>query len=215
MKRSLLILGALSSAAFAQSKHTLAPADYAKWETLGNSAISPDGKWIAYDVRRGDASTELRYHAVDSENERTAKSGTGPQFTANSRWLVYTVTPDTNGRGGRGGARGGGGGRGGAAPDANTGASHNRLALVDLRSGDSVQTFDDVQSFSLNEPGTFLMMRRYPAQGRRTADIIVRDLAQGTELTFGNVSETAWSDDGAMLAMAIDVDGKTGNGVQL
>ena len=45
--------------------------------------------------------------------------------------------------------------------------------------------------------------------------MIVRDLDAGTELTLGNVAELAWSDDGALLAMAIDVDGKTGNGVQV
>ena len=45
------------------AKATLTNADYAKWETLGAGALSPDGKWVAYDFRRGNGSTELRYRA--------------------------------------------------------------------------------------------------------------------------------------------------------
>src|SRR4029079_10499930 len=49
----------------------------------------------------------------------------------------------------------------------------------------------------------------------RSSDVIVRDIEAGTELTFGNVAESAWSDDGSMLAMVIDVGGKSGNRIQL
>ena len=194
------------------AKPTLAAADYAKWETLGGSSLSPDGKWVAFDIRRGNGSTELRYRALDGDAERTARSGSNPQFSSNSRWLLYTIGPDSGGggRGGRGG-RGGGGG-GGAAGGA--GGNRNKAAIVNLASG-ATAVFDDIASFALSNDGAHVALRRYPVAGRRTSDIIVRDLASGTELTFGNVAEAAWSDDGAMLAMVIDVDGKTGNGIQL
>ena len=97
----------------AAAKPTLTSADYAKWETLGAGALSPDGKWVAYDLRRGNGTTELHYRAVSSDKDQSARSATNPQFSANSRWLLYTSTPDTaGGRGGRGGRVGGGGGRG-------------------------------------------------------------------------------------------------------
>ena len=89
-----------------------------------------------------------------------------------------------------------------------------RSAVVDLRTG-AITTLDDVQSYTLSGDGSHVALRRYPAGGRRAADVIVRDLDAGTELAFGNVSESAWSEDGAMLAMTIDVDGHTGNGVQV
>src|SRR5205823_5190086 len=92
--------------------------------------------------------------------------------------------------------------------------NRNKVGIVDLRSR-AVTTFDDIQSFALSNDGAHVALRRYPAAGRRTADVIVRDLDAATDLAFGNVAELAWSDDGAMLAMTIDVDGKTGNGVQL
>ena len=86
------------------AKPTLTSADYAKWETLGAGALSPDGKWVAYDFRRANGTTELRYRGVDASQEQSVRSANGPQFSANSRWMLYTITPDTaGGRGGRGG----------------------------------------------------------------------------------------------------------------
>jgi dipeptidyl aminopeptidase/acylaminoacyl peptidase len=200
----------------AAANPTLTSADYAKWETLGAGALSPDGKWVAYDFRRGSGTTELRYRAVDSDKEQSARSATNPQFAGNSRWLLYTIAPDTaGGRGGRGGRAGGGGRGGGGAPTETAAvANRNKVGIVDLRTG-SVTPLDDVQSYTLSNDGSHVALRRYSAAGRRAADVIVRDLDDGSELTFGNVSETAWSDDGALLAMTIDVDGHTGNGVQV
>src|SRR5258705_4223608 len=92
----------------AKASPTLAHADYAGWELLGSGTLSPNGKWVAYDFRRNAGSQELRYRAVGATTESTIVSAANPQFTDNSRWLVYTIVPDTaGGRGGRGGAAGG------------------------------------------------------------------------------------------------------------
>jgi len=194
----------------ARAKPVLSSADYAKWETLGNGALSPDGKWVAYDFRRGNGSTELRYRTIDSGNEHSVRSANGPQFSANDHWLLYTITPDTAG----GAARGGRGGRGGTGIAGAAVLNRNKVGAVDLRTG-ATSIFDDVQSYTLSSDGSHVALRRYPAAGKRAADVIVRDLDAASDLTFGNVAESAWSDDGSMLAMAIDVDGRTGNGVQL
>jgi hypothetical protein len=218
---ALLAVGAGALAAQqpqgAAAKPTLTTADYAKWETLGAGTLSPDGKWVAYDFRRGNSSVELHYRSVDGTDETSVPSGTGPQFTSNSRWLVYTLVPDTagGGRGGRGGAAGGRGGRGGNAGAGGAASpNRNKVVAVDLRSGRS-SAFDDIQSYSLSSDGSHIALRRYGTAGRRSADIIVRDLDAGTDLTFGNVSEFGWNDSGSLLAMIIDVEGHTGNGVQL
>jgi dipeptidyl aminopeptidase/acylaminoacyl peptidase len=49
----------------------------------------------------------------------------------------------------------------------------------------------------------------------RGTDLIVRELANGAELNFGNVSEFAFSNNGKFLASVIDATDKIGNGVQL
>ena len=215
----ITLIIALATPVFAQqpvheaAKPTLARADYAKWETLGSGTLSPDGKWVAYDVRRGNGSTEVRYRTLVTDKEQAARSAVNPQFTANSHWLLYTITPDTAGGGGRG-ERGRPGGRGAAQTTAASPANRNKVGIVDLRTG-ATSTVDDIQSYTMSNDGVHVAFRRYPGPGRRAADLVVRDLDADADLTFGNVAEQAWSDDGALLAMAIDVDGGTGNGVQL
>jgi dipeptidyl aminopeptidase/acylaminoacyl peptidase len=49
----------------------------------------------------------------------------------------------------------------------------------------------------------------------RGTDLILRELAAGTELNMGNVSEFAFTRDGKLLATVIDATDKIGNGVQL
>jgi dipeptidyl aminopeptidase/acylaminoacyl peptidase len=211
----LVFAAALAAAPLAAQKPALTAADYAKWEILGNGVISPDGKWVAYDFRRNSGEAELRWHAVDSDAEKIVKMGNGATFTRNSRYLIYTISADTTGAGGRGGrgGRGSGAGAGGVAASA---SNHNKAAIVDLRTG-AATTFEDIQSFVVSADGAHVAFRRYAPTGRagRGADLVVRDLDAGTDVTLGNVGEYAWSDDGALLAMTIDVDGKTGNGVQL
>jgi dipeptidyl aminopeptidase/acylaminoacyl peptidase len=58
-------------------------------------------------------------------------------------------------------------------------------------------------------------MRGYAAEGKHVADVIVHDLATGTRMSFGNVSEYAWADTGAMLALTLDTEAGAGNAVEL
>src|SRR5437773_11652640 len=101
-----------SSTTSAGGRTVLTEADFARIEALGATALSPDGKWVAYDFRRGvSGPTELRYRPVAGGAEASAPLGNTPVFSANSRWLLFTVTPDTTGgRGGAAGRRGGGAG---------------------------------------------------------------------------------------------------------
>jgi dipeptidyl aminopeptidase/acylaminoacyl peptidase len=206
------------SSASPAGRPLLTETDFARIETLGAVALSPDGKWIAYDFRRGvSGPTELRYRPVAGGNEGSAPLGNTPVFSANGRWLLFTVTPDTaGGRGGGGrGGRGGAQGRGAGASSASEFA-RNKVGIVDLKSG-TTTILPDIASFAISKNGTHVALRRYAATDAkgRGADLVVRTLEQGTDITFGSVADFAWSDDGALLAMAVDVDGKTGNGVQL
>jgi dipeptidyl aminopeptidase/acylaminoacyl peptidase len=200
-----LVLAAVPLAA--QQKPVLTEADFAHIENLGAVTLSPNGKWIAYDFRRGvSGPTELRYRPVPGGTESSVSLGHTPVFSADGSWLLFTITPDTNNPT-RGAGRG-------AAPRA--GAPHDRVGIIDLARGTKI-ILDDVQSFTLDKSGRYVALRRYAGADRhgRGADLIVRDLAQGTNVTFGNVADYAWSDDGNFLAMLVDVDGETGNGVQL
>src|SRR2546423_6833012 len=82
----------------AAAKPTLTEADFARIEQLGAVALSPDGKWIGYDFRHGvSGPTELRYRAVNGGTESSVALGNTPVFSANGRWLLFTLSPDTSG----------------------------------------------------------------------------------------------------------------------
>ncbi|MEP6618743.1 MAG: prolyl oligopeptidase family serine peptidase [bacterium] len=198
------------------AKAPMPAAEWGKIETLGASALSPDGKWVAYDLRRDAGGGELHWKALVGEADHAVRNGSGETFSSNSRWLVYTIAPDTAG------GRGGRAGRAGGTPGAGTGTSaagapantKSKVGIVDLKGG-TTSVLEDVQSYAFSKDGSHIALRRASANGRRGADLVIRNLEQNSDVTMGNVAEFAWSDVGATLAMTIDVDGKTGNGVQL
>ena len=83
MHRPLLLL-ALAPLAFAQTKPTLMPADYGKWESLGAGTLSPDGKWVAYDIRRTSGDGELRIAPVAGGKTEVVAFCSAAAFSADS-----------------------------------------------------------------------------------------------------------------------------------
>ena len=46
----------------AQEKHPVTSEDYGRWETLREGALSPDGRWLVYEIGRVNGNDELRLH---------------------------------------------------------------------------------------------------------------------------------------------------------
>jgi dipeptidyl aminopeptidase/acylaminoacyl peptidase len=206
---------AAATSAAAAVRPIIPASEYDRIEVVGQGELSPDGKWVAFEVARVSGGTELHYRAVGSDSEHVVPLGQKGEFSGNGRWLLYAISSDTT-RAIRNQARRqrGPGGRldmGGVAD-----STHDQVGIVELRSG-ATTVLADIESFELSADGAYVALRRYPVKdgGDHGSDLVVRDLERGSDLTFGNVREFAWSDDGALLAMAIDVGGKTGNGIQL
>jgi dipeptidyl aminopeptidase/acylaminoacyl peptidase len=233
MHRTCALL-ALAAAALAQTKPTLLPADYGKWETLGTGNLSPDGKWLAYEIRRTSGDGELRVAPIAGGKTSIVPFCSGAAFSPDSRWLACSATVSE------------------AEQDKLRKARkpvQTKLAVMDLASG-AVTTVDDVQSFAFAGEGPYLAFRKYapaaaepagnaaPAGGGGRggrggrgggggggdaeaerdpvgAVLLVRNLATGVDTTFGNVTTYSWQDKGSNLAMTIGVEGRTGNGLQV
>src|SRR4051812_22016001 len=91
------VVAAAATSLHAQQKPTVTAADYAKWETLSPDAtLSPDGKFVAYSIRRAAGGGEAHWRAIDGTDHVVA-SGSAPQFSADNRWLLVTIAPDTSG----------------------------------------------------------------------------------------------------------------------
>ncbi len=207
MKKALLPLpllalaGSAPPALPAQQKPTLAPDDYGKWERLGPAVLSPDGRWLAAAVSRVNDENELRIHTTDSDSVVVVAYGSRPAFSDDGRWLAYAI---------------------GVSPaerkklEAARQPVRSSLGLLNLGSGEQEQ-IDDVESFSLSDDGLYLAFRRYKPEDKESSgvDAVVRELASGSSLSFGNVSALRWQDEGHLLAMTIDADDQIGNGVKL
>ena len=57
-------VGAQGAPTAQATKGRVPESDYPKWESLAAGDLSPDGKWVAYELRRVNNSNEMRYRLV-------------------------------------------------------------------------------------------------------------------------------------------------------
>ncbi|PYS59482.1 MAG: S9 family peptidase, partial [Acidobacteria bacterium] len=214
----VVILVLATVPATAQTKPPVAPAEYGQFETLVTmpvrGGLSPDGKWLAYGINRSNRNNELRIENLADGTTKVAAFGAQPVFSADSRWAAYAIGYSE-------------------AQEVKLRKDkkpiQRKLGLLNLATGDTT-VVDAVESFAFSASGSYLAMRRYPQERKEPPDaaasadgedtppgatLIVRHLASGRDMTFGNVAEFAWQDKGKLLAITISAEDKTGNGVQL
>jgi dipeptidyl aminopeptidase/acylaminoacyl peptidase len=194
-----LLLALAATAATAQSRPPIQPTDYGQWESPGIAVLSANGRWLAYGVTRVDEHHQLRLRPMDRDTFFTVPNGTSVAFGADSRWAAYLigVSPETRER-----------------LEQDKKPVRTALGLRDLATG-RTDSVPEIASFRFSPDGRYLAMRRYAAEGQRGADLIVQNLANGARMSFGNVGEFAWADRRPLLAIATDVAGAAGNGVQV
>ncbi len=196
---ALLLVAASALPVLAQQRPLLTPADYGKWESLGLTRLSPDGAWLAIGINRVNEENELRLRGGAPDTTYVAPYGTSAAFSNDSRWAAYLV---------------------GVAPRERERLTKERkpvrtsFALRDLRTG-ALVTLADVSSFAFSPDARFVLLQRYPAEGKRTYELVVQDLRNGARYLFGNVGEHAWSQVRALLAMTVTPEGGAGGSVQL
>ena len=202
----------------AQTKPIVAPAEYGQFESLQivpGGGFSPDGRWIAYGINRSNRNNELRITQVADGSTTAIAFGAQPVFSADSQWAAYSI------------------GLSESQEDklrSEKKTIRRKAGILDLARGDKT-VVDDTESFAFNASGSYLAMRRYApepekksttdgeapseAEGPVGSTLVVRHLATGRDVTFGNVAEFAWQDKGGLLAITIATVDKTGNGVQV
>lgn len=229
----IVFVAAMAASPLTQSQPALAPADYDQFESISAGAarggLSPDGKWLAYGINRVGGANELRITKVgEVAPVKTVAFGSQAAFSPDSMWLVYGIGYSEEEQERMRTAR---------TP------IRRKLGLYNLTTN-SETIIDGIETFALDRTGKAIAMKRYapapaggttapatPPAGRAGGPagtpatpaapigttLIIRDLATGTETTFGNVSEYAWqpSDNGRLLAITISADGQAGNGIHL
>ena len=83
----LLVLGFSTQA----QKKQLSPEDYGKWQSLGQTELSPNGVWIAYQIIVQEDNDSL-YIVNRSTNKiyKLAFAST-PEFSKDNQWLAYRI----------------------------------------------------------------------------------------------------------------------------
>ena len=194
---ALLVL-AFPWAASAQDKPLVTREDLAKWETLGQRSLSPDGAWLSWSVTRGDQDGSLHLRGGPRDAQVTIPFGQSAAFSDDSKWFAYLVGVSTKER-----------------EKLTKEKKPVRTTFVarNLATGDTI-AIPEVSAFSFAPSGGFVSVTRYASDDKKKVnDVLVLDLVKGTRLSFANVSEQAWSEAKPLLALAITIDG--GNGVQL
>lgn len=240
-KSTLLLLLAivLGLTLYAQTKQPPQPADYGKWESLvtpqRGSGLSPDGKWIGYVLNRANGENELRIATVaGGAPEKVTSQGSQATFSSDSHWAAFSIGYSETAADKL---------RRDKKPVQNKLGLLN-LASGEQVTIDNIQTFAfspngawlAMRRYPAENAENAGGDAAAPAGGRggrggagagdrgsddekvSSATLIVRQLATGRDTAFGNVSEYAWQDvkkRGHLLAMAISVEDKTGNSVQL
>ena len=212
-------------------KVPVTPADYAKWETLAPGALlSPDGKWLAYGITKGDGKYELRARALGPAADARAEVvpfGDAAVFSDDSRWLAFAVGSADDERV-----------RNPPQPGRPGPSPMKTMGLLNLATREKA-TIENVAAFAFSKGGGYLAIHRpAPARPRPDAtttnpgpapappaedkpapgaDLLVRDLARGVVVSFGNVAAFSWQDreGGHLLAMVVHAEGDLGRSVQL
>ena len=188
-------------------------ADYGKWETLGVATLADSGTWMAVPITRVEGTSELNVYSVPpaagatpGKRWHTAAEGSAAAFSSDAQWLAYRIGYSEAER---------------EKMQDDKKPVRDKVGLVRLDASAATPTgpivVPDITRFAFAPAGPYLAMLRYLPEGvkRKGADLLVRNLATGGVMAFGNVSEFAWQDEGRLLALAIDAEGKAGNGVQL
>ena len=191
----------LPSSASSQERPLVTPDDYGRWERLGGVEVSPLGDWIAYEVTRVDETSELRVRRIEEDSARVFPWGADPRFSPDGRWLAWAI---------------------GLPPEERERLAESdepvreKASVMDLETGE-IREFDAVSEGRFDAAGRYVALRGYSPEepSGKGADLRIVTLATGTETSFGNVSEMAWSPGGSLLALAIATGADVGNGVQV
>ena len=185
--------------------------DITAWKSISSTAIAPDGQWFGYRLspvegdgevifRQAQGTKELRFPAGESRMGQIAFSNDG-KFAA---FMAYPTAKETK------------------ALRRDRKTIYTKANVLNLATGEKFE-YDRIRSFSFSRdnPAWLALHKAAPESQARErerwsgSDLILRELATGKELTFGNVSEFSFDKKGRWMAFVIDAMGLTGNGVQL
>jgi dipeptidyl aminopeptidase/acylaminoacyl peptidase len=227
-----------STAPRADNKRAMTVADYGKWRTIRDVAISDDGNWASYGYQQRRVDDTLFVKNLTTGAEQRVPRASRAQFADDSRWIAYFVAepirPNDQQQ---------------QQQQQQTDTPQNgpaKLELRDLTNGATV-SWDNVASFAFSKGSSALIVRKArpgaapdaaggrgrgggapvapgSAGGRAGAgappavagtDLILHHLRDGSDELIGSVSSSEFNKAGTLLAYTVSSTERDGNGLYL
>jgi len=211
------------------TKRAMTVADYAKWRSIRDVAITDDGQWVSYGYQQRLVDDTLYVKSLVVGTEQKIPRASRSQFSDDGKWIAYFVANPSRGSSGRPDA-GAEGGPPSAAPA--------KLELRNLASN-AVVSWDNVASFAFSKGSSAMIVRKARAGAAPTApptggrggggrggaatapvatvgsDMIIHHLGDGVDELVGSVSAAEFNHAGTLLAFTVAGNERDGNGVQV
>ncbi|MGH7670875.1 MAG: prolyl oligopeptidase family serine peptidase [Gemmatimonadaceae bacterium] len=210
----------------------LSIADMRAWKSIRGPSVSPDGKWLAYQLapNDGDASVVIRSTTGEtswtfpvgdaSSGGRGGRGGASGAVTisGDSKWAMFSVAPTKA-----------------AAEQARKShkPAESKVALVDLATGHErefarigrfafagdhpqwVALHTQVESGGVGAEAGGRGGSAAPTPRAPSSDLLLYRLADGMMVNIGNVGEFGFDHDGQYLAYTVETSDRVGDGIQL
>jgi dipeptidyl aminopeptidase/acylaminoacyl peptidase len=221
-RRSFPIVFLVFAPAILAAQRPLDHEAYERWRTIEQEALSRDGTWVSYVLEPQQGDAELVVRATGAATEYRVPRGRDARFAPSGSHVVFVIKPEYAAvRAAKVAKK-----RGDDLPK-------DSLGILDLATGNIVRV-EKVKSFRVPERGgayvAYLVER--PKEDKKAAEadttaakpdsaapkpkkdtevgspLVVRHLASGAERRYDDVTEYAFTRDGARLAVTIS--GRTG-----
>jgi dipeptidyl aminopeptidase/acylaminoacyl peptidase len=177
-------------------------AEYGRWRTIRDAALSDDGRWISFTFSHPFADDTLYVKNRASGEEHMIPRGGRPQFSDDGHWVAYIVATGYE--------------------EAEKLREDRKPVpqqgeLLDLTTGTKT-AWDNVDQVAFAEGSRYLAVKKRKPREQEDfegTDLILRHLEAGYEELLGSVNEYAFNKPGTWLAWTVDAADRDGNGLYL
>ena len=189
-----------TSFTYAQTKKHLTPDDYGKWQSVGVTSLSPNGHWVAYQLLVQEDNDTLFLLNQTDNNSHKLPFASNPEISADNQWVAYRI--------------------GVPFKEAEKLREQNKpveykMGLLILATGKK-EEIKNVARFQFSRNGKFLAVYLAPPKESKDkgAVLLVKNLADGTTRTIGNVTEYAFNKKSDYLAYIVEAANTAGNSIE-
>jgi dipeptidyl aminopeptidase/acylaminoacyl peptidase len=193
-----------------KSPRPLQISDVKLWKWVWEMKFSPDAKWCGYFLWSSEGDQTIIIREVVSEKKYTFTTGRDSsliEFSHDSKWVAFQDSALEK-----------------EAKHAKKDKKPvpSKIVLIELKTGEKTE-FEKADGFAFSgEAATWLAVWKMAPENRPTGkegwsgrDLILHELATGKQFNMGNMGEYSFNKPGKWLALTIDAQDQSGNGVLL